>query len=195
MCVFLFSFCSVFRGFKRCCRSRESSIRGLLSIWNGSFVLQKLQPDWFRSRLRASKPKGREPVLVSGLWLAAIVLFERQSACCLRYIHHRASGSRWKCEASLRGSWRILLVFYYSVLKRHQEKSPLIFFFFWHLLNFCPAPAGGPPCQCGFHGDAVNAGSENRLLELERGGRSSGSLHRLSSFFAASAAAWMFSAS
>lgn len=69
------------------------------------------------------------------------------------------------------------------------------FFFFWHLLNFCPAPAGGPPCQCGFHGDAVNAGSENRLLELERGGRSSGSLHRLSSFLAASAAAWMFSAS
>lgn len=32
MCVFFFPFCSVFRGFKRCCRSGESSIRGLLSI-------------------------------------------------------------------------------------------------------------------------------------------------------------------
>lgn len=59
----------------------------------------------------------------------------------LRYIHHltflaRVGSARWVCGDLGEFFWSSAN----SVLKRHQENAPLIFFFlllFWLLLNFC----------------------------------------------------------
>lgn len=58
----------------------------------------------------------------------------------LRYIHHLTFLARvWKREVSLRGSWRILLVFCLQRLEETSRETSIDFFFFlfWLFLNFC----------------------------------------------------------
>lgn len=99
----------------------------------------------------------------------------------LRYIHHltsltRVGSVRWVCGDLAGFFWSSA----YSVLKRHQEKAPLIFFFYPlppppSLLAspkfLSGEPAGGPPCRSCFNSATQNGAGQNRLLQVEVGER------------------------
>lgn len=115
----------------------DKGLYPLLVAWNRCLLLQKPQLHLYRSQIIEAKPKGRQPLLAPALLFAAIVLFVRKSSYTLSDTSiTAASGWRWKREVSLRGSWRILLVFCLQRLEETSRGAPLIFLF-WLLLNFC----------------------------------------------------------
>lgn len=89
----------------------------------------------------------------------------------LRYIHHltflaRVGSVRWVCGDLEEFFWSSAN----SILKRHQEKVPLIFSSLLASPKFLyREPAGGPPCRCCFNSATQNGMGQNRLLQWKWG--------------------------
>lgn len=131
-------------------KPRRRATKGFMRpvfAWNRCVLLQKLPLHLYTPQIVRAQTKGETtPPRFRSLVCSYCPVGEKIKTPSLRYIHHltsltRVGSVRWVCGDLAGFFWSSA----YSVLKRHQEKVPLIFFFlpppprpllFWLLLNF-----------------------------------------------------------